>query len=402
MQTVILAAGEGTRMRPLTDALPKPMLPLLDRPLVEHIADAAVDAGASSLVFVVGYRGEAVRDHFGNDHRNVPVRYAIQDQQGGTADAVDAARVVLHDEPFVVLNGDVLLKGEDLRQLYEQAPAIAVAEVENPSRYGVLEVNPDGTQATGIVEKPADPPSNLANAGAYAFPASALELVSTVSESVRGERELTDVLDAICETNVVTPIRVSRWRDVGRPWDLLAATEDRLPEFATDTAGTISENATITGPVVIEEDAEIRGGVYLEGPILVRAGATVGPNAYIRGCTVIGPDATVGHAVEIKNSLLLSGATVGHQSYLGDSIIGPDANLGAGTNVANLRHDGESVRTTVKGEVVSTGRRKYGAVLGAGVKTGINTSVNAGVVLDTNTTTDPGEVVMRSRMDQDR
>ena len=400
MQTVILAAGEGTRMRPLTDALPKPMVPLLDRPLVEHVADAAVEAGASALVFVIGYRGEAVREHFGDEHRDVPVRYAVQDEQGGTADAVEAAREALHREPFVVLNGDVLLAGEDLRRLYQQAPAIAVAAVENPTRYGVLEVNDDTTRATGIVEKPIDPPSNLANAGAYAFPATALDHVGDVSESVRGERELTDVLDVICETHTVTPVEVSRWRDVGRPWDLLEATEDRLPEVASARAGTISDDSTLTDPVVVEPGAEIRGGVHLEGPVLVRSGATIGPNAYVRGCSVIGPDATVGHAVEIKNSILFPGATVGHQSYVGDSLIGPDANLGAGTNIANLRHDGEPVRTTVKGDVVSTDRRKYGAVLGADVKTAINTSLNAGVVLDTGTMTEPGEVILRSRMER--
>jgi len=105
----------------------------------------------------------------------------------------------------------------------------------------------------------------------------------------------------------------------------------------------------------------------------------------------------VGHAVEIKNSVLMADATVGHLSYVGDSILGERVNFGAGTNVANLRHDDEPVRLTVKGDRVSTGRRKFGVVVGDEAKTAINTSLNAGVVLGQGVTTTPGEVVTRDR-----
>jgi len=118
----------------------------------------------------------------------------------------------------------------------------------------------------------------------------------------------------------------------------------------------------------------------------------------VRGATVVGPDAHVGHAVEVKHSVLSAGASVGHQSYVGDSVLGRDANFGAGTNVANLRHDGENVRQTVKGDRVDTGRRKLGAIVGDGAKTGINTSLNAGVRLGADEVTAPGEALTRDRM----
>jgi bifunctional UDP-N-acetylglucosamine pyrophosphorylase/glucosamine-1-phosphate N-acetyltransferase len=189
------------------------------------------------------------------------------------------------------------------------------------------------------------------------------------------------------------------WLDVGRPWELLEATEVALSAFddGVENSGTVEPDAHLHGPVVIEEGARVKSGAYVDGPALIRAGAEIGPNAYLRGSTVVGPDVRVGHSVEVKNSVLMAGASVGHLSYVGDSVLGRDVNVGAGTNVANLRHDEENVRMTVKGERVDTGRRKLGAVIGDGAKTGINTSVNAGVRLGVAETTDPGEALMRDR-----
>lgn len=162
-------------------------------------------------------------------------------------------------------------------------------------------------------------------------------------------------------------------------------------------AGDVHLTATIRGDVVCEPGASIDVGAVIEGPTLVRSGASVGPNAYVRGATLIGPNAHVGHAAEIKNSVVMADASVGHLSYVGDSVIGPRVNLGARTNVENLRHDGEPVTLEVKGERTATERRKFGAVLGPDVKTGIQTSINAGVTLSGSTRTDLGEIVTRDR-----
>ena len=397
MQTVVLAAGQGTRMRPLTDATPKPMLRAAGRPLLEHTLDRAADAGASRFVVVVGYEARQVRDHFGDSHRGLDIEYAEQTAQRGTADAVRAAASELDDAPFVVLNGDALYDPDSLATLYESGPAVGSYRVDNPSNYGVLQLDSDDdTRVTGVVEKPADPDSNLINTGSYVFPATAKDRLD-VSTSERGELELTDVLETVCEETTVTAVPFDRWLDVGRPWELLAATEWLSESLETRLDGTVSDDATIDGDVVVESGATIKAGVTIEGPAYIGRGATVGPNAYIRGATAVGAGAKVGHAVEIKNSVLMADATVGHLSYVGDSILGRGVNFGAGTTVANLRHDDEPVEMTVKGDRVSTGRRKFGVVVGDDAKTGINTSLNAGVVLGTAATTTPGEVLTRDR-----
>jgi Nucleoside-diphosphate-sugar pyrophosphorylase involved in lipopolysaccharide biosynthesis/translation initiation factor 2B, gamma/epsilon subunits (eIF-2Bgamma/eIF-2Bepsilon) len=221
MQTVVLAAGQGTRMRPLTDATPKPMLPAVGRPLLEHTLDRAADAGASRFVVVVGYESQQVREHFGDSHAGLDIVYAEQTDQRGTADAVRAATPHLDDDTFVVLNGDALYDPASLATLYESGPGVGSFRVDNPSNYGVLQLDgDDDTRVTGVIEKPTDPESNLINTGSYVFPAAATDYLD-VSTSERGELELTDVLEIVCEEHHVTAVPFDRWLDVGRPWELL-------------------------------------------------------------------------------------------------------------------------------------------------------------------------------------
>ncbi|MEY7851013.1 bifunctional sugar-1-phosphate nucleotidylyltransferase/acetyltransferase [Natrarchaeobius sp. A-rgal3] len=393
MQTVILAAGQGTRMRPLTETMPKPMLPVGDRPLVEHTVRAAVDAGTDEIILVVGYEGDVVREHFGGSYAGVPIQYAEQPERTGTASALRVASEYVDDQ-FAVVNGDVVYERESLVDLFRSGPSIGSTRVQEPSNYGILEVG-DGA-VTKIVEKPADPPGNLANAGVYVLPRRALEHLD-VPKSERGEYELTDVLSRVIEDGHVRHVELEGWLDVGRPWELLEANGQHLREIESNVFGEVSPDAKLEGRIVVEEGATVRSGVVLDGPALIRSGATVGPNAYVRGPTVVGKDASVGHGVEIKNSVLLAGASVNHLSYVGDSVLGRNVNLGAGTTVANLRHDDEPVQMTVNGDRVSTGRRKFGVVLGDGVRTGIDTSLNAGVTLSPGATTEPGDVVTRDR-----
>lgn len=394
MQTVVLAAGRGTRMRPLTATAPKPALPVAGKPLFVHCLEDAIAAGASDVVVVVGYEADAVRDILAERDWPVPVETVEQAAQRGTADAVRCASASLRAEPFVVLNGDALYDRASLADLYDADAAVGSHRVDNPSSYGVLRV--DDGRVHAVIEKPDDPPSDLVNAGAYVLPAAALDWLD-VAESDRGELELTDVLQRACETVDVRAIPFDRWLDVGRPWELLAANEWRVAELDRAIAGSVSEDAELRGDVVVEAGATVEPGVVIEGPAYVGAGSHVGPNAYVRGATYLGPDTRVGHGVEVKNSVVMAGSAVPHLTYLGDSVLGTDVNLGAGTTVANLRHDDAPVEITVKGDRVSTGRRKFGIVCGDGVKTGINCTINVGVVLSTDATVGPGETVLRDR-----
>lgn len=396
MDAVIIAAGAGTRMRPLTADCPKPLLPVGQRSLLERLMDQCVPH-IDQFVIVVGYQAAAIRDHVGETHRGCPVNYAVQDEQLGTAHAIQQARRYVSDA-FIVLNGDVLIDETIIEQLVAaDPPAMTTTTVADPTSYGVVETA-SGT-VTALHEKPDAPPSDQINVGLYGFSAEIFDAIAAIDRSPRGEYEITDAIELLIDQgHHVESIPYSgTWIDVGRPWELLEAMDQELATVTTSVDGDLAEDVTITGQAVIEPGVTVRSGVCIDGPVVIREGATVGPNAYIRGPAVIEADASVGHAVEIKHSILRSGTAVNHLSYVGDSILGRDVNFGAGTVVGNLRHDDSEVTMQIKGEPTTTGRRKLGVVVGHDTKTGINTSLNPGVKLSPGTQTMPGAVVFEDQ-----
>ncbi|MCQ8893329.1 MAG: sugar phosphate nucleotidyltransferase [Methanolinea sp.] len=376
MQCVILAAGEGKRMRPLTATRPKVMLPLANRPMLEHLIGAARDAGISDILLVVGYREEEVRQYFG-DGRDFGVRigYVVQRHQRGTADALATAEEWVGGN-FILMNGDMVLSSQDIRGVIAAGPStLGVAPSDHPEDYGVVKVS--GDRVTGLWEKAKEPAGNLVNAGIYHFGEDIFPLIGGVGLSPRGERELTDALGVLIARGVLRAVTVTSWLDVGYPWDLLSANEKMIPEISPEVRGTVEEGVVIKGPVHVGERSVVMAGCYIEGPCIIGKDCRIGPHAYIRGATAIGDGCHIGHATEVKNSVILPRTNLPHFNYLGDSVVGSGCNFGAGTKVANLRHDRGEV--TVRG--LSTKRKKFGAVIGDAVMLGINCSVNVGAVI---------------------
>jgi bifunctional UDP-N-acetylglucosamine pyrophosphorylase/glucosamine-1-phosphate N-acetyltransferase len=390
MRAVILAAGEGTRMRPLTANRPKVLLPAGPEPLLHRILRQLGAAGVRDATIVTHYKAEAVRASVGDGGAwGVRVTYADQGAPRGTGHAVAAAKPP-DDEPFLIVNGDVLLPDGILSALASSPPgALVAARVDDATAFGALDVR-DG-RAVGVVEKGRAGPG-LANAGAYHAPPGFARLVAALQPSPRGELEVTDALNAAFARDAWRVVEAEGWLDVGRPWDLLMAAERALAEMKEERRGAVEPGATLHGKVTIAEGAIVKAGAYVEGPVYIGKRAVVGPNCYVRPNCVILDDCKVGNAVELKASVLMEGTHVAHLSYVGDSVLGQRVNFGAGTLVANLRHDGRSVK--VAG--VDTRRRKLGVIVGDDAHTGINTSLNVGVVLPAGATTKPGEVVFRS------
>ena len=188
------------------------------------------------------------------------------------------------------------------------------------------------------------------------------------------------------EGKTVLAVQLSKndWFDIGRPWDLLDANNWALKRMEHKVLGIVERGAHLVGPITVAESARIRSGAYIEGPVFIDEEADVGPNCYIRSGTSIGKKTRVGNGCEIKNSILMDGTHAGHLSYVGDSILGEKCNLGAGTIMANLRFDDGQIKMMVKDKIVDTGRRKLGAILGDGVKTGIKSLFMPGVKVGAN------------------
>lgn len=395
MKAVILAAGEGTRMRPLTSSIPKVMLPVANKPMLEHIVDSAIEAGIDGFVFITGYHEEAIKQYFGNgDKWNVTIDHIHQEEQLGTANAIGYAKGHVKDK-FIVLNGDVLVSSDHIKHMMERKEdaVITVKRVDNPSEFGVIET--DGNKVINIIEKPEFPPTDLANAGIYIFSETIFDLIEQTTLSPRGEYEITDTLQMLInsDANVGYEILEEEWIDIGRPWDMLDANAVLLSRTEPSVKGVIEPNATLIGDVSIGRGTLIRNGAYIIGPVIIGNDCDIGPNCFIRPSTAIGNDVHIGNAVEVKNSIIMDGTNIGHLTYLGDSIIGRKCNFGAGTKVANLRHDGKNIKVTIKGKRTDSGRRKLGVIMGDDVHTGINSSINVGTVMESGSYTGPGDVV---------
>lgn len=178
------------------------------------------------------------------------------------------------------------------------------------------------------------------------------------------------------------------------PWDLLRMNEEVLALMdETSLLGEVSPLASLTGCIRLGKGARILPGTVIEGPVVIGANSQIGPNAYIRGATSIGANCFVGNGAEIKNSIIYNNTYISRQCYVGDSIVGTHVTLGAGTSTENHRHDGRHHISMIQGEAVNTGRLKLGAILGDGVRTGVNTSLEAGVKIGIARTTLPGSYI---------
>lgn len=394
MKAVILAAGKSTRTYPLTLSRPKPLLPVANKPILAHQLDA-LRGLVDEAVLVVGYRRDMIEARFGEAYGDIRLRYVEQREQLGTGHAVLQCEALV-DAPFLAMNGDDLFDPRDLARLAHIHQGALAKDVPDPRLFGIYEVNAEG-HAIRLVEKPREVFSTLANIGAYKFQPEVFHVLRETPPSERGEIEVTSAIDTMAKRAPfhVVPTQ-GYWLAIGYPWHLLSANEYLLQHHLTERRdGEINPLATLTGQVTIGRGTTIRAGVVIEGPVTIGDDCVIGPNAYIRGCTAIGNHCKIGQAVEIKNSILMDHAAVPHLSYVGDSVVGEHANLGAGTILANYRHDGLTHKSMIKGALVDTGRRKFGAIIADGVHTGINTSVYPGRKIWPDIATHPGEIVQR-------
>ncbi len=397
MKAVIPAAGEGTRLRPLTLTRPKHVFPIAGKPLLEHTLSALKNIGINDVLIVVGYLKERIIKTLGDGEKlGIKISYAEQPEVLGTADATKLAEKFVNNEPFLLINGDVITKEttyHGLKSKFEREKPdaiLAVTQVPDPSKYGIVKIEDD--KVIKIVEKPAQTsPYDYVNAGIYLFSPKIFEVIRKTKKSQRGEYEITDSIQMLInQGKTILPYNItSYWFDLGHPWDLLDANKTLIKDAKSKIMGKKEKRVTIIHPVYIGKNTIIRSGTYIKGPVHIGENCDIGPNTYIRECTTIGNKCHVGNACEIKNTIILDKTNVAHLSYIGDSIIGENVNLGAGTITANLRLDDKCIVTPVKGEKVDTGRRKLGAMIGDNVKTGIGTTIMPGVKIGPNSLIGP-------------
>lgn len=376
-EAVVLAAGEGRRLRPLTRYQPKPMLPLANCPVIEYVLDALVNAGIDRAVIVVGHRRTHVQDCLGHEYRGLDLSYVVQRSPLGSGHALQQATDEVTDE-FLVVNGDNVIDATMVRDTvaaYRAEPAVAsvaVAHSDNPQDYGVVRTE-DGnivsiSESTGITEP------TYVNAGVYMFTGSIFDTLAS-TDTHEGELRLTDAIHNV--PGLVTATRPDgTWFDPSYPWDALWATS-RLLSVHADLVG-------VDDPV--DNSASVHEEALIEEPALVGPGCEVGAGAVVRAGTCLRENVRVGSNTTVERSIIDTDATVGANVMLRDTIVGPGARIGSGTvspgRSATLVLDGCEYRN-----------RRIGGVIADHATVGSNVTIVPGTRIGPDATIDHGATV---------
>ncbi len=380
-KAVILAAGEGKRLRPLTYTRPKCMINIAGKPILHHVVESLASAGVEECVIIVKYEKEKITGYFAKAGLAVKLTFIEQGAKYGTAAGFACAQGHVSGPVFAVA-GDIITEASVYKKLakaFEEESksgngaqiVAALKRVENPQEFGIAVL--DGNYIAGFEEKPRSPKSNLVNCSLYVFGKGVLDLAAKVKQSRRGEYEITDV---IRENRTRACVIDEYWLDMGMPWQLFNANEFLVSRMPAKKEGTV-ENSTVKGKLVLGKNSKVISS-YIEGTVYVGENTVIGPHAYIRGTTSIGNNCSIGDSTTVKNSIIFDNVNAKHLSYIGDSIIGENCNFGAATQIANYRFDAGVIRSKVNEVVIDTKRNKLGAIVGDNCKFGILASIMPG------------------------
>ena len=334
MKAIILSGGKGTRLRPLTYTGAKQLVPVANKPILWYGIESIVAAGIEEIGIIISPEtGGEVQEKTGNGDRfGAQITYIRQDEPLGLAHAVKVAQSFLGDSPFVMYLGDNLVQSElnlfiDKFTSKHLDALTLLCEVENPSAFGVARVDETG-KVLQLIEKPENPPSNLALVGVYLFSAAIHDAIAKIQPSARGELEITDAIQYLIDRQqAVASFKLKGWwLDTGKKDDLLAANQIILDTcLETTHKGAIDSDSKLSGRVYVGEGSEVVNSM-IRGPV------TIGKNCKIQNC-FIGPytsvaDDTTLIDIDIEHSVILKGATLeGISSRIVDSLVGERAHL---------------------------------------------------------------------------
>lgn len=331
MKGVILHGGSGMRLRPLTYTGPKPLLPICNKPMSQYALENLRDVGISEIVIILGnVFPEKVREFYGDGKKfGVKITYIEQGDPKGISHAIRLTKDFINGEKFVVFLGDnVLKKGlTDYKKKFESDDSdamILLCEVDNPSSFGIAEL--DGNQIKKIMEKPENPPSNLAVIGIYFLTPKIFDIIDNLKPSRRGEYEITDALQIMLENNlqITYDVVTGWWKDTGTTKDILHANKLILDTIGTSNQlmsgdlnsnnvvigenTSISDDSIVSGPSIIGNNCKIGPSVKL-GPYV-----SIGDNCVLQNCTIdesiIMNDCTINSKVNISYSIVAHGSKI--------------------------------------------------------------------------------------------
>jgi NDP-sugar pyrophosphorylase family protein len=310
MQAVILAAGEGTRLRPLTHGKPKAMIPVANRPVIAHVIDSLLANGIRDIVVVAGYRREYVQRFLNS--LEIPVRVVVQEKQLGTAHALRTAAPEITDD-FLVLPGDNYIDPASIARIKGERCAMLVKEHPSPSNFGVVVVR-NGLVAD-LIEKPEEAPAHTVSTGIISLPRESLADLA--------KNEIPDALMGLIRKGMrMKAIMAAEWMDAIYPWDLLRMNQSLLGHVTPKKAGKMAGNVSFTGVVSIGAGTSVGPDTIITGPVIIGEDCEIGPGACILPNTSIGSRVTVEPFTILGDSLVMDDTSIGSHSRILNSVIG--------------------------------------------------------------------------------
>lgn len=346
MQAVILAGGEGCRLRPLTRGQPKVMIPVANRPVIDYAIEALLKNGIRDIIVVVGYRREQVIRYLNG--LDIDVKVAVQRKQLGAANALRSAENLITGD-FLLLAGDNYIDSDSIAAIKNEKNAMLVAKHPCPSNYGVVDVE-DGF-VKGIVEKPDVSGDMTVSTGIFSlskdffsFPANCL---------------IPDVIGLMVKQGIkIKAVPASGWHDAIYPWDLLMMNKMTLSSLDTAVSGELSRSSIISGRVCVGKGTVISPFALIKGPVVIGEDSYIGPHTCIMPDTSIGSRVRIEPFTFIENSIIMSDAEIGSHSRISKSVIGEGSVLLDHTSTVPGSYIENTSDGVVKGE--------FGAIIGEG------------------------------------
>ena len=379
MKAVILAAGEGRRLRPFTETMPKVMLPVSNKPVLEYVFDAVKNSGINEVIIVVGYKKEVIMEYF-KDYSDVGIRYVVQDKQLGTAHALLQAKNHINGT-FIVLSGDNIIDQNSISNLINDKSehSILIKKHHHPSKYGV--VSAEKNILKEIVEKPKEERDRFISTGIYKLSGSIFDKLEELTS--QGIYALTSIIQSIVDQGEkVNTVTAGLWMDIVYPWDLIRVNDAMLQNTSASLSGVIEKGVTIKGSALVGKDTTIHSGCYIVGPTVIGNGCEIGPNACIFPSTTIGNNSVVHPFCEIRNSLIMDDTHIGANSFISHSIIG------RGSIIEN-NFSSISGKTTIEIEGEFKKLKSMGTMIGEDCIIGSHVVVDPGIIIGRKCKIDP-------------
>lgn len=332
MKALVLSGGLGTRLRPFSHSIPKQLIPIANKPVLQYVIENIRDAGITDIGIIVGDRADEISAALGDGvGLGVRITYLPQSKPLGLAHCVSIAKPFLGTDDFIMYLGDNMLPegvGEFVERSLRTRPAahFLVQKVADPRSFGVAELDKDGT-VVNLEEKPSRPRSHLALMGVYFFTRAIHDAITAIDFSARGELEITDAIQWLLARGA--DVKASEyhgyWKDTGRPEDVLDCNRRMLGELRSSIAGVVDEASEVRGPVVIAAGARVTRS-RIEGPAVIGTGTLIEDSS-------IGPDTSIGRDCVLRgtamaDSIVMDGAAIINVHDLRDCLIGRSARVG--------------------------------------------------------------------------